>query len=38
MEYVLTIYLIIFWGMAAHDLISSRRKVKVLKCQDTKRI
>jgi len=38
MEYVLLIYLIIFGGMAAHDLISSRRKVKVLKCQDTNKI
>ncbi len=38
MEYVLTIYLIIFGGMAAHDLISSRRKVKILKCQEMKRI
>jgi len=38
MEYVLLIYLIIFGGMAAHDLITTRRKAKVLKCQHTKRI
>jgi len=31
MEYVLTIYLIIFGGMAAHDFILTHRKAKVLK-------